>query len=44
MRAIVVSDREAGVAGLSVMDLPYPVVSENDVVVKVHAARFTPGE
>lgn len=44
MQAIVVSDREAGVAGLSLKDLPYPVVSENDVVVRVHAAGFTPGE
>jgi hypothetical protein len=30
MQAITVSDREAGVAGLSLTDLPYPVVSEND--------------
>ena len=44
MQAITVSDREAGVAGLSLTDLPYPVVSENDVVVRVHAAGFTPGE
>jgi len=44
MRAITVSDREAGVAGLSLTDLPYPVVSENDVIVQVHAAGFTPGE
>jgi len=44
MQAITVSDREAGVAGLSLTELPYPVVSENDVVVRVHAAGFTPGE
>src|SRR5262245_54482428 len=44
MQAITVSDREAGVAGLSLTDLPYPVVSENDVVVRVHAAGFTRGE
>jgi NADPH:quinone reductase-like Zn-dependent oxidoreductase len=44
MQAITVRDREAGVAGLSLTDLPYPVVSENDVVVRVHAAGFTPGE
>jgi NADPH:quinone reductase-like Zn-dependent oxidoreductase len=44
MRAITVSDREAGVAGLSLMELPYPVASENDVIVQVHAAGFTPGE
>src|ERR1700752_1017963 len=44
MQAITVSDRDAGVAGLSLMELPYPVVSENDVVVQVHAAGFIPGE
>ena len=44
MQAITVSDREAGVAGMSLTDLPYPVASENDVVVRVHAAGFTPGE
>jgi NADPH:quinone reductase-like Zn-dependent oxidoreductase len=44
MQAITVSDRGAGVAGLSLTDLPYPVASENDVVVRVHAAGFTPGE
>ena len=43
MQAITVSDRDAGVAGLALTDLPYPVVSENDVVVRVHAAGFTPG-
>ena len=26
------------------MELPYPVASENDVIVQVHAAGFTPGE
>jgi NADPH:quinone reductase-like Zn-dependent oxidoreductase len=44
MQAITVSDRGAGVAGLSLTDLPHPVASENDVVVRVHAAGFTPGE
>ena len=44
MQAITVSDRNAGVAGLSLTDLPYPQVSDNDVVVQVHAAGFTPGE
>ena len=43
MQAITVSDREAGVAGLKLTDLPYPVASENDVIVQVHAAGFTPG-
>ena len=44
MRAITVSDRDAGVAGLTLTDLPHPHAAENDVVVRVHAAGFTPGE
>ncbi|GAA3576268.1 NADP-dependent oxidoreductase [Kribbella ginsengisoli] len=44
MRAIAVRDREAGVAGLSLTELPYPHTSENDVIVQVHAAGFTRGE
>jgi NADPH:quinone reductase-like Zn-dependent oxidoreductase len=41
MQAITVSDRDAGVAGLSLTDLPYPQPADNDVVVRVHAAGFT---
>ena len=44
MQAITVTDREAGVAGLSLTNLPYPQAADNDVVVRVHAAGFTPGE
>ncbi|MFC5802046.1 NADP-dependent oxidoreductase [Streptomyces formicae] len=44
MQAIAVSDRAAGIAGLSLTDLPYPHAAENDVIVRVHAAGFTPGE
>jgi NADPH:quinone reductase-like Zn-dependent oxidoreductase len=44
MQAITVSDRDAGVAGLSLTDLPYPQPATNDVVVRVHAAGFIPGE
>jgi len=44
MRAITVRDRAAGVAGLALADLPYPHAAENDVIVRVHAAGFTPGE
>ena len=44
MRAITVSDSEAGVAGLSLAELPYPRAAENDVIVQVHAAGFTRGE
>ncbi|GAA2089344.1 NADP-dependent oxidoreductase [Pseudolysinimonas kribbensis] len=44
MKAVTVSDREAGVAGLTLAELPEPHAAENDVVVCVHAAGFTPGE
>jgi NADPH:quinone reductase-like Zn-dependent oxidoreductase len=44
MRAISVRDRESGVGGLSLTDLPYPHAAENDVIVQVHAAGFTRGE
>jgi NADPH:quinone reductase-like Zn-dependent oxidoreductase len=39
-----VRDRDAGANGLALMDLPYPHAAENDVIVRVHAAGFTPGE
>ncbi|MEU3839395.1 NADP-dependent oxidoreductase [Streptomyces sp. NPDC028635] len=44
MQAITVRDREAGVTGLALEDLPHPHAAENDVVVRVHAAGFTRGE
>jgi len=44
MKAIRVHDRDAGIDGLMLEDAPYPHVAENDVIVKVHAAGFTPGE
>ncbi len=44
MQAITVRDRDAGIGGLSLTDMPYPEAAENDVVVRVHAAGFTPGE
>ncbi|MFI6270013.1 NADP-dependent oxidoreductase [Micromonospora zamorensis] len=44
MRAIAVRDRDAGVNGLTLTDMPYPHAAENDVIVRVHAAGFTPGE
>jgi NADPH:quinone reductase-like Zn-dependent oxidoreductase len=44
MQAIAVRDRDAGPAGLSLTDLPYPHASQNDVIVRVHAAGFTRGE
>src|SRR3954470_17225475 len=44
MKAITVSDRDAGVNGLTPAELPYPPAAENDVIVRVHAAGFTSGE
>lgn len=44
MRAVTVRDPDAGVGGLSLADMPYPQAAENDVIVQVHAAGFTPGE
>jgi NADPH:quinone reductase-like Zn-dependent oxidoreductase len=44
VQAIIVEDRDAGLAGLKLSELPYPHMAENDVVVRVHAAGFTPGE
>ncbi|WP_151482440.1 NADP-dependent oxidoreductase [Streptomyces albicerus] len=44
MRAITVQDRDAGVSGLTLTELPHPHAAENDVIVQVHAAGFTPGE
>ncbi|MDX3095485.1 NADP-dependent oxidoreductase [Streptomyces sp. ME01-24h] len=44
MQAITVRDRDAGVGGLALTDLPYPHAAENDVIVRVHAAGFTTGE
>ena len=44
MQAITVRDRAAGVGGLSLADIPYPHAAQNDVIVGVHAAGFTPGE
>src|SRR5215208_7419568 len=44
MHAITVEHRAAGVGELTLTDLPYPHAAENDVMVAVHAAGFTPGE
>ncbi|MFD6969158.1 NADP-dependent oxidoreductase [Streptomyces sp. NPDC059979] len=44
MQAITVRDRAAGIGGLSLTDMPHPHAAENDVIVRVHAAGFTPGE
>ncbi|MGW0903365.1 NADP-dependent oxidoreductase [Streptomyces sp. NPDC002853] len=44
MQAITVQDREAGASSLALAELPHPHAAENDVIVEVHAAGFTPGE
>jgi hypothetical protein len=44
MQAITVRDRAAGVGGLSLTDIAYPHAAQNDVIVRLHAAGFTPGE
>ena len=44
MQAITVRDRDAGVGGISLTEIPDPHAAENDVIVRVHAAGFTPGE
>jgi hypothetical protein len=44
MQAITVRDRDAGVGGITLTDMPYPRAGQNDVIVRVHAAGFTPGE
>ncbi len=44
MRALVTRDRQAGASGLALEDMPYPHMAEGDVIVRVHAASFTPDE
>lgn len=44
MQAITIRDRDAGIEGLTRTEVPYPHAAENDVIVRVHAAGFTPGE
>lgn len=44
MKAIVVTDKAAGTAGMTLMERPIPQVAINDVVVQVHASGFVPTE
>lgn len=44
MKALITGDRAAGADGLSLSEIPHPHAAENDVIVAVHAAAFTPGE
>src|SRR5690242_3622089 len=40
MKAIVVTDQAAGMAGMTLADRPEPQAAINDVVVRVHASGF----
>jgi NADPH:quinone reductase-like Zn-dependent oxidoreductase len=44
MKAIVVTDRSAGTAGMTLAERPEPEAAINDVVVEVHASGFVPTE
>jgi NADPH:quinone reductase-like Zn-dependent oxidoreductase len=44
MRAIVVTERAAGTAGMMLVEWPEPRAAINDVVVQVHASGFVPTE
>jgi NADPH:quinone reductase-like Zn-dependent oxidoreductase len=44
MKAIVVTDRAAGTAGMKLIERPEPRAAINDVVVQVHASGFTRDE
>ncbi len=44
MKAIVVTDQAAGAAGMTLVERPEPAPAGNDVLVRVHASGFTPGE
>jgi NADPH:quinone reductase-like Zn-dependent oxidoreductase len=44
MKAIVVADQAAGLAGLTLTDRPEPSPAINDVVVRIHASGWVPTE
>ena len=44
MRAIVVTDKAAGTAGMTLLERPEPPAAINDVVVQIHASGFVPTE
>jgi NADPH:quinone reductase-like Zn-dependent oxidoreductase len=44
MKAIVATDRAAGMAGVKLVDRPEPEASINDVIVQIHASGFTGDE
>ncbi len=44
MKAIVVTDKSAGLAGMRLTERPEPLAAINDVVVRIHASGFVPTE
>jgi NADPH:quinone reductase-like Zn-dependent oxidoreductase len=44
MKALVVTDRDAGTAGMALVDRPEPSAAINDVIVQIHASGFVPTE
>src|SRR4051812_26780652 len=44
MKAIVVTDQVAGMAGMKLVERPEPQAAINDVVVQIHASGFVPTE
>lgn len=44
MKAIVVTDQTAGIAGMTLVERPEPRAAINDVVVRIHASGFVPTE
>jgi NADPH:quinone reductase-like Zn-dependent oxidoreductase len=44
MKAIVVTDQAAGMAGMTLVERPEPQAAINDIVVEVHASGFVPTE
>ena len=44
MKAIVVTDQAAGMAGMTLVERPEPPAAINDVIVQIHASGFVPTE
>src|SRR4051812_36898565 len=44
MKAMIVSDQTAGLAGMTLMEWPEPPAAINDVIVEVHASGWVPTE
>ncbi|MGA8246538.1 MAG: NADP-dependent oxidoreductase [Nocardioides sp.] len=44
MKAVVVTDRAAGAAGMTLTERPEPAAAINDVLVRVHASGYVPTE